>query len=86
MCAKAAIRRAIEPAVEECVETFQAMEQSSSISQFRQCAEAMASTDKELQWVRQRLHDPTLRIRKGERVDQCRFLDNLVVGLKEIRS
>lgn len=72
--------------VEECVCTFQAMEQATSISSFRQSAESMAADIEELQWIRQRLHVPTMQIRKGEAVDEKLFLDLLNLELDNIRA
>jgi hypothetical protein len=72
--------------VEECVETYQAMEQAMSISNFRQSAESMAADKEELQWIRQRLHSPTMLIRKGAAVDQKLFLDQLNLELSNMRA
>jgi hypothetical protein len=76
----------VDPAVEECVETLRAMDQATSISNFRQCAESMATDKEELQWIRQRLHIPTLLIRKGEAVDETLFLDQLQLELDSMRA
>jgi hypothetical protein len=62
------------------------MEQATSISNFRQSAEAMAADKEELQWIRQRLHTPTMLIRKGEAVDEKLFLDQLHLELNNIRA
>lgn len=72
--------------MEECVETFGAMEQATSISNFRQSAESMAADKEELQWIRQRLHTPTMLIRKGEAVDVKLFLNQLNLELSNIRA
>jgi hypothetical protein len=62
------------------------MEQASSISNFRTSAESMAVDKEELQWIRQRLHTPTMLIRKGEAVDKRLFLDQLNLELSDIRA
>lgn len=62
------------------------MEQATSISSFRQSAESMAADIEELQWIRQRLHVPTMQIRKGEAVDEKLFLDLLNLELDNIRA
>jgi hypothetical protein len=62
------------------------MEQAMSISNFRQSAESMAADKEELQWIRQRLHSPTMLIRKGAAVDQKLFLDQLNLELSNMRA
>jgi hypothetical protein len=62
------------------------MEQATSISNFRQSAESMAADKEELQWIRQRLHTPTMLIRKGEVVDEKFFLDQLNLELSNTRA
>jgi hypothetical protein len=62
------------------------MEQAMSISNFRQSAESMAADKEELQWIRQRLHSPTMLIRKGAAVDQKLFLDQLNWELSNMRA
>jgi hypothetical protein len=62
------------------------MEQATSISNFRQSAESMAADKEELLWIRQRLHTPTMLIRKGETVDEKLFLDQLNLELNKIRA
>jgi hypothetical protein len=62
------------------------MEQATSISHFRQSAESMAADKEELQWIRQRLHTPTMLMRKGKAVDENVFLDQLHLELSNIRA
>jgi hypothetical protein len=62
------------------------MGQATSISNFRQSAESMATDKEQLQWIRQRLHTPTMLIRKGEAVDEKLFLDQLQLELDDIKA
>ncbi len=62
------------------------MEQATNIANFRTNAESMAANKEELQWNRQRLHTPTMLIRKGEAVDEKLFLDQLNLELSNIRA
>jgi hypothetical protein len=62
------------------------MEQATSISNFRTNAESMAADKEELQWIRQRLHTPTMLIRKGEAVDKKLFLDQIHLELSDMRA
>ncbi len=62
------------------------MEQATYIANFRTNAESMAANKEELQWIRQRLHTPTMLIRKGEAVDEKLFLDQLNLELSNIRA
>ena len=62
------------------------MEQATNIANFRTNAESMAAKKEELQEIRQRLHTPTMLIRKGEAVDEKLFLDQLNLELSNIRA
>lgn len=84
--AKAAMELAIEPAVKQCVAKFQAREQADAVVQLRRQAERMAETPEEVRWLNQRLHQPTMNLRKGIEVDQRNLLDTLESDLQAMRS
>jgi len=74
---KAAMDKAINPAVQACLDTFQANSESMRVSSFRSAAKAMASNNQQLQWIRRRLHEPTVKLRKGANVDTERILEEI---------
>ena len=83
--ATAAAELAIEPSVEQCLAKFQAMEQSSAINSLRQKAELMANTLEEARFIKQQLHQPTMDLRQGLRVDEHHLLVTLQSGLQAMR-
>ena len=74
---EAAMEKAVRPAVQTCVENFQASGESLRVSSFRSAAEGIATNAQELQWVRQRLHEPTIQLRKGSDIDTKGILDEI---------
>ncbi len=77
--AEAARIKAVEPMVVECVGKFKAMQASHAIAQLRQAAEALLHNCKrdERRWMQQRLHQPTMQLRKGECVDVHQLITSL---------
>jgi hypothetical protein len=64
--AKAAvIERVIEPAVQDCVETMRAAEQSKIIHHLRSTVMSWSQNDEEKTWLRKQLHGPTVESRKN---------------------
>jgi hypothetical protein len=83
---QAALRLAIEPMVAECVSSVLASKQSNRISFLRSQAEALAITDKEEAWIRQRLHQPTIALRTNPgSVDENSVLKELERELLSLR-
>jgi hypothetical protein len=68
--AKAAvIEQVIEPAVQDCVETMRAVEQSKIIQQMRSTVMSWSQSDEEKKWLRTQLHGPTIELRTNVRFD-----------------
>lgn len=63
------------------------MEYATEIASFRQRAVSLMALDDddddaaELQYIQAQLHQPTLRLRKGEPVDEAKFMLNLSADL-----
>lgn len=76
--ARAAVRLAIEPTVNEYVERWNAMSMSDVITKLRLQTEQLAQTDAEQLWLRTQLHTPTMDLRQGTVID----IESLVVELE----
>lgn len=76
---------AIEPTVQQCISKFKAMQQSQSITQLRRRGEDMAQTPEELKWINRQLHEPTLQLRKGLKVNESDIMLTLKAGLESMR-
>jgi len=78
--------------VEQVVERLFANRRSSLIANFRRRAETLAQCDEERQFIRRRMHQPTLELRAGAsmfvRDDDCveLLLDGLMNELEQRRG
>lgn len=72
-----AIRKGIDPIVEECVNAWMALDTGKDVSSFRESALRLALNENERKWVMKKLHEPTLQLRKGMQLDRDSFLKDL---------
>ena len=84
--AQAALRLAIEPTVQDCLERLNAMSMSDVIARLRQETELLAQTDEETRWLRKELHQPTMDLRQGSEIDIDSFVKELEVRLTQQRQ
>jgi hypothetical protein len=59
------VEQAIRPLIQECIDKLRVASRKDSISQFRQAAEAMATTNEESILIRKLLHQPTMELRSN---------------------
>lgn len=78
---QAAMERAIEPTVRDCIERWNAMHMSNSIINLRQQIERMAQTDEERQWLRKEMHQPSMDLRQGIDIDVESLVQELEIQL-----
>ena len=57
------MEQAIQPLVDDCMDSFRVERSSSVISEFRSRAEALTTNASELKWIREQLHEPTIELR-----------------------
>ena len=84
--AQAALRLAIEPTVQDCLERLNAMSMSDVIARLRQETELLAQTDEETRWLRKELHQPTMDLRQGSEIDIDSFVKELEARLTQQRQ
>jgi hypothetical protein len=77
---------AIDPLVQECIDSLASMAYASDIANFRQRAVALAADSAERQFIQSQLHQPTLHLRKGQHVDETKFLGDLSFQLATRRQ
>eukprot|EP00977_Amphora_coffeiformis_P000506 scaffold126_cov178-Amphora_coffeaeformis.AAC.5 len=86
---QAALRDAVEPAVQQYVESLQAEAAAWQIATLRTEALALGQkADKEssqnnMKWIKQQLHAPTVALRRGEHVNITEFLESLERELEQ---
>ena len=82
------LEQAIEPLIQECFMDIQAKQFSTIISQLRQRAESLSTSPSELKHIRERLHQPTLELRKGNfsAVDPLTLLEQINEELQAMRQ
>jgi hypothetical protein len=79
---KEAKELAVIPVINECLNRCKATENTVEISMFRQKAIDMVSEDPSyLSFVKKRLHEPTIRLRRGECFDEVQFFKDLSADL-----
>lgn len=86
LSSQAALDIAIEPTVQQCVEDFQARQQSYAIVQLRRRAERLAETPEEVKWINRQLHKPTMDLRKGLYVNEHDVIVTLESELQDFRQ
>lgn len=83
---QAAMQRAIEPTVRDCIERWNAMHMSSRIITLRQRIERMAQTDEERKWLRKEIHQPSMDLRQGIDIDVESLVQELELQLMQQRQ
>ena len=78
--------KAIVPTIHKCIFDFKAQQSAALIQKLRMNVEQMAETTQELTFVRRHLHEPTVRMRRGERVDTNALVQELSMALKASRG
>lgn len=78
--------QAIDPLIEECVNSLIAMEYATDIANLRRRAMALAENSAELQYIQAQLHPPTMLLRQGEQVDDTQYLEILSIELEKLRQ
>ena len=76
---------AVEPAVQNYLESLQAEASSWQICTLREEALGLACNAVETAIVKQALHEPTMALRKGQAIDEAAFLRNLRESLDQRR-
>lgn len=76
----------IEPFTGDCVSASLAWGAGESIQKFRHRCLLLATDELESKVIRQKLHEPTMLMRKGEWFDQKRFLEELFETLHQARK
>jgi hypothetical protein len=82
---QAVLAKAIVPTINKCTAHFRAQESVEQIQKLRTSVEQMAETAQELTLLRRYLHEPTLRLRRGERVDTSALVKELALELQASR-
>lgn len=88
LVAKAAMARAIVPAVDDCVQRLQAMGRAEPIVRLRERVDTTLEprNGEETKWLRKQLHGPTMNLRQGKEVDIDALIKDLESQLEKQRS
>lgn len=81
----ACLIKAIEPAIQTCIDQLLALEKATVIQQFRETVFSWADTDKEMAWLKRELHDPTMVLRTQTNVDVDDVLQSIRDKLNDRR-
>ena len=82
--------KVLESAVQDFVQELQANELTPTIVSLRREAESLVNDEKELQWVRRELHEPTMAMRRGDSIELTALLrrieSDLVARREEVMN
>lgn len=81
----ACIIKAIEPAIQNCIDQLLALEKATVIQQFRETVLSWADTEKEIVWLKREMHDPTMVLRTQTNVDVDYVLQSIRDKLNDQR-
>ncbi|KAL3938800.1 MAG: hypothetical protein SGBAC_006363 [Bacillariaceae sp.] len=78
---------AIVPLIQECLEKLKASTQKDSITNLRQAAEALSTSEEELSIIRKLLHQPTIQLRRNpETVNIQHTLEDIRDKVESLRK